>query len=148
MNPEPTLHQTPTPTPTFGQRLRALDRPLLTALVLVACLRPLFSIVGLNDVLGKPTTPLVLTALITLAWILLLGLVRRVREPLLLGVAAGMGYALATVALSAVLSPILTGELQGPPAQPIAIVPIFLFNAGWGAVCGVCALGLRRLRRG
>ncbi|CAM5454823.1 hypothetical protein GCM10010329_33580 [Streptomyces spiroverticillatus] len=145
MNPEPTLH--PAPPPTLGERLRALDRPLLAGLVLVACLRPLSSIVGLSDVLGKPATPLILTGLITLTWIVVLTR-RRVREPLLTGVAAGVGYALATVILSAVLSPILTGELQGPLAQPIAIVPIFLFNAGWGAVCGVCALGLRKLRRG
>ncbi|GAA2333018.1 hypothetical protein SVIO_107840 [Streptomyces violaceusniger] len=32
--------------------------------------RPLFSVTGLSDALGKPLTPLLLTAFISLAWIL------------------------------------------------------------------------------
>ncbi|MGY0058017.1 hypothetical protein ACWY4P_15905 [Streptomyces sp. LZ34] len=43
-------------------------------------------------------------------------------------------------------TPVLTGRLQGPLAHPIAIVPLFAVNALWGALCGVCAVGLRRMR--
>lgn len=125
--------------------IHRLNWPLVAGLTVVALVRPLFSITGLDDALGKPATPLVLTALISVAWILVAGLTR-VREPLLTLVAVGLAYAVASILLSAILSPILTGHLQGPPAMPIAVVPVLVTNAIWGAACGVLALGLRRLR--
>ncbi|MEV5437196.1 hypothetical protein AB0K80_14440 [Streptomyces sp. NPDC052682] len=132
-------------TPPLAARLRRLNRPMVAALTATALVRPLFSITGLSESLGKPATPLLLTVLITLAWVLAVGLTR-VPEPVLTTVAAGLGYALAALVLSAVLSPLLDGELRGPLAHPQAIVPLFLVNALWGAFCGVCALGVRRLR--
>lgn len=123
-----------------------LNWPLAAGLAVVALVRPLFSIVGLSDALGKPVTPLVLTVVISLVWILAVGL-SRVREPLLTLVVAGIGYALASLLLSAILSPILTGHLQGPVAQPLALIPLFVTNALWGLVCGALALGMQRLRR-
>jgi hypothetical protein len=80
----------------------------VAALTAVALLRPLFSVVGLSESLGQPATPLVLTAVISLVWILVVGL-SGVREPVLTLVAAGVAYGLATMVLSAILSPILTG---------------------------------------
>lgn len=127
--------------------IHRLNWPLVAGLAVVALVRPLFSITGLSDALGKPATPVVLTVLISLAWILAAGLTR-VREPLLTLVAAGLGYAVASILLSAILSPILTGHLQGPLAAPIALVPVLITNVIWGAVCGALALGLRRMRRG
>ncbi|MFD5126881.1 hypothetical protein [Streptomyces olindensis] len=135
---------TDTPLP-LAQRLRGLNRPLVIALTAVALVRPLFSVTGLSEALGKPLTPVVLTLAITLTWILAVGL-SRVREPLLTLLAAGVMYALATLVLSGVLSPLLTGKLQGPLAQPMAIIPLILINLVWGAFCGACAIGLRRMR--
>ncbi|NGO12070.1 hypothetical protein G5C60_31825 [Streptomyces sp. HC44] len=129
----------------LAERLRGLNWPLVTALTATALLRPPFSIVGLSDALGKSATSLTLTVFITLTWILAVGL-SRVREPFLTLVTTGLAYAAAALVLSAALSPVLTGELQGPLAHPQAIVPLFLVNAVWGAVCGVCAVGLRRVR--
>jgi hypothetical protein len=129
----------------IAQRLRGLNRPLVAALTAVALVRPLFSVAGWSEALGKPLTPVILTLAITLTWVLAVGL-SRVREPLLTLVATGVAYALAALVLSAVLSPLLTGKLQGPLAQPQAIVPLFLVNAAWGAFCGACAIGLRRMR--
>jgi hypothetical protein len=129
----------------IARRLRGLNRPLVVALTAVALIRPLFSVAGLSETLGKPLTPVILTVAITLTWILAVGL-SRVPEPLLTPVAAGVAYALAVLVLSAVLSPLLTGRLQGPLAQPQAIIPLFAVNAAWGAFCGACAIGLRRLR--
>ncbi|PAZ16692.1 hypothetical protein CLM62_07105 [Streptomyces sp. SA15] len=131
--------------PPLAHRLRGLNRPMVAALTAIALVRPLFSITGLSDALGKPLTPVLLTVVITLTWILAVGLTR-VPEPLLTPVAAGVAYALAALVGSAVLSPVLTGELQGPLAQPYAIVPLFLVNAAWGAFCGICAIGVRRMR--
>ncbi|WP_206314728.1 hypothetical protein [Streptomyces coryli] len=120
--------------------------PLVAGLAAFALIRPLFSIAGWSDALGKPATPLILTAVISVVWI---GVTARsrVREPVLQLVAAGIGYALASTLLAAVLSPILEGELQGPLTNPIALVMVCLTNAAWGAVCGVLAQALRsRLR--
>jgi hypothetical protein len=125
--------------------MTSLNWPLVAALTAVALTRPLASVIGLGDALGKPATPLILTAAISLVWILVAGL-GRVREPMLTLVAAGVGYGLAAILLSAILSPILTGRLQGPLANPVAIVPILVTNAVWGVCCGACAMGLRRLR--
>lgn len=126
--------------------LKRLNWPLVAALAVVALVRPLFSIVGLTETLGKPVTPIVLTVVISATWVLAVGL-SRVSEPLLTLVATGLAYAVAAVVLSAVLSPILTGELQGPIVNPFGLVAMFVTNAIWGALCGVLAMGLQRLRR-
>jgi hypothetical protein len=131
--------------PPIVQRLRGLRWPLVAVLAAVALLRPLFSIVRLSDSLGKPATPLLLTAAISLIWTLAVGL-SRVPEPLLTLVTAGVAYALAVLVLSAPLSLILDGELKGPLATPQAIVPLLVVNGLWGAVCGAGAMGLRRMR--
>jgi hypothetical protein len=124
-----------------------LNWRLVAVLAAVALVRPIFSIVGLSDSLGKPATPLILTGAISLVWILAAGL-GRISDPLPTLVAAGMTYALAATVLSGILSPILTGSLQGPLAAPLGIISVFIVNAAWGAACGACAIGLRRLRRG
>ncbi|MER7481939.1 hypothetical protein ABTX60_30630 [Streptomyces sp. NPDC126510] len=129
----------------IGRRLRGLNWPLVAALTAVALVRPLFSIAGWSEALGKPLTPVILTLGITLTWIVAAG-ISRVRDPLLTLVVTGVTYALAALVLSAILSPLLTGKLQGPLAQPQAIVPLFLVNAAWGAFCGACAIGMRRAR--
>ncbi|MEU9605144.1 hypothetical protein [Streptomyces sp. NPDC048057] len=127
------------------QRLRALPWPLIGVLTLVALIRPLFSTAGLSEALGKPATPLVLTAAISLVWIGAVAL-RPVHDPLLTLVATGVTYAVAAVVLSAVLSPILSGQFEGPLTRPYAIVPMLLVNALWGAICGALAMALRRMR--
>jgi hypothetical protein len=125
--------------------LHRLNWRLVAVLTAVALVRPVFSIVGLADALGRPATPLILTGAICLVWILAVGL-SRVPAPLPTLVAAGLLYALAAIVLSGILSPILTGTLQGPLAAPQGIIPVFIVNAAWGAACGACAIGLRRLR--
>lgn len=134
-----------TPVPPRTPLLQRLNWPLVIGLTAIALIRPLMSIAGLDDALGKPATPLVLTALISLTWILVVGL-SRVREPVMTLVAVGVAYGLMAIVISGILSPILTGHLQGPLATPIAIIPLFVTNAVWGAVCGALALGLRRVR--
>lgn len=144
-NPRNTPNPMVTPGPPRTPLLQRLNWPLVIGLTAIALIRPLMSIVGLDDAIGKPATPLVLTALISLAWILVVGL-SRVREPVLTLVAVGIGYGLMAIVISGILSPILTGHLEGPLATPIAIIPVFVTNAIWGAVCGAVALGLQRVR--
>ena len=125
--------------------LRRINWPLVAGLSVVALVRPLFSIAGLSDAFGRPATPLALTAAISLVWILSVGL-SRVREPLLTLVAAGLGYGVASILLSAIVSPLLTGHLEGPIARPIAIIPALAVNAIWGVICGALALALQHAR--
>jgi hypothetical protein len=63
-------------------------------------------------------------------------------------VVVGLTYAVLSMLLAAVLSPLLTGEAQGPLANPVAIVPVLLTNAVWGALAGLLALAVRRARDG
>lgn len=130
---------------TLSTLIARLNWPLVLGLAALALIRPLFSIVGLSDALGKPGTPLVLTATITLTWALVVGL-NQVREPVVTLVASGLAYAVMVIGLSAVLSPILTGELQGPLAMPLAIIPLLVTNALWGVAAGGLALLIRGLR--
>ncbi|MFE4670600.1 hypothetical protein ACFRI7_37160 [Streptomyces sp. NPDC056716] len=139
------MNTLPRPALPLSQRVRGLNWTLVGVLTAVALVRPLFSVAGLSDVLGKPATPLILTAGISLTWILVVGL-RRDLEPLLTLIAAGVVYALAVTVLSAILSPLILGRLEGPLARPYAIVPLLLTHIMWGAVCGALALAVRSLR--
>ncbi|GHB74844.1 hypothetical protein GCM10010377_76630 [Streptomyces viridiviolaceus] len=128
-----------------GPLSRRLHWPMVIGLALFALIRPIFSIAGWSEVLGKPATPLILTAVISVVWIAVVGF-SRVREPLLQLLATGICYAIASTLLAAVLSPVLEGELQGPITNPIALVMVCLTNVVWGGLCGVCAWGLQRRR--
>lgn len=122
---------------------RSLPWPLVIALGTFALVRPLLSITGLADDWGRPATPLVATAVITLVWVLAV-VVTRQPEPVRTLVAAGLVYAVLSVALSGILSPILEGDLQGPLTDPFALVSVAVVNAVWGAVAGVVALPFTR----
>ncbi len=124
--------------------LKHLHWPLILGLGALALVRPLMSVVGLMDAIGKPTGPLLVTVAISAAWVLAVGL-SRVARPVLTLVLAGVIYGALSMLLSAVLSPVLTGELQGPLANPIAIGPVLLINAVWGALAGALALGIQRV---
>ncbi|MGO1320278.1 MAG: hypothetical protein ACTII7_04265 [Galactobacter sp.] len=64
------------------------------------------------------------------------------------GVFVGLTYAVLAMLISAVVSPILDSQLNGPLANPIAIVPMLAVNAGWGLLAGALALLVRpRMRQ-
>lgn len=125
---------------------RDLDWRLVVGLGSLALVRPVVSIVGHQTGFTDPWwVPVLITVAVTVVWVLAVG-TGSSRRPVLTLVGAGLVYAVLSTVLSGILSPILTGELQGPLAMPLAIVPLLLFNAGWGALAGVMALGVQRLR--
>jgi hypothetical protein len=126
--------------------LTTISWPLAAGLALLALVRPAFSISGADELLGRPLTPILLTVLISLVWILAAGL-GRIRSPFLTLLAAGALYAVASTALSAIASPLLTGELQGPLVNPFALVSVLVVNLLWGAATGGLAWLLDRTRR-
>lgn len=129
------------------EHLKSISWPAATALGLFALVRPLLSITGAMDQLGRPVTPIVATVGISVVWILVAGLSRRVRSPVATLAAAGVVYSAATIVLSGILSPILTGHLQGPLAVPYGIIPMTLVNVVWGLAAGALALVLRQALR-
>ncbi len=126
--------------------LKDVHWPLALALGALALIRPLIRIVGTQlGAVEPPAVAVLVTLGISLVWIGVVGLTR-VARPVLTLVCAGLVYAVLSILLSGVLSPVLTGELQGPLATPVAIVPVLAVNAAWGAVAGLLALALQRVR--
>lgn len=126
---------------------KRLQWPLVVGLGALALIRPLLNIVTEQVEGVDVAAPILATIGISLVWVAAVGLFR-VGQPVLTLVCAGLVYAVLSIVLSGVLSVTLAGELQGPLARPIAIVPVLLTNAVWGALAGVLALGLQRLRAG
>jgi hypothetical protein len=126
-------------------QLEQLHWPLIVGLGALALLRPLLSIVGLMEGLGRPLGPLLVTALISLAWLVIV-VMSNVRRPLLTLVWTGITYGLFAMLLSALLSPILHGQLMGPLTNPLAAISVLLTNAIWGGAVGLVALAVQRVR--
>jgi hypothetical protein len=130
------------------ERLKNLHWPLVLGLGALALVRPLIRIIidpaGMAD---APALAVTVSLLISVVWIAVVGWTN-VAHPVLTLICAGLVYGAASIVLSAVLSPIITGELRGPLAMPFTIVPVLLTNAIWGLVTGLLALLVRRVRAG
>lgn len=118
-------------------------KTLIIVLAVIACVRPIMSILGLTERIGQPTASLSATAVITLVWIAA-AVFARIRRPAVVLMFTGIVYGLLAIVLSAILSPILTGHLQGPITNPFAIVSMLVTNAIWGIITGLLAIVLMR----
>lgn len=118
---------------------------LILGLGALALIRPLLNIVGLMDGLGRPLGPLLLTGLISLAWLVIVVL-SNVGQPVLTLIWTGIAYGVFAILLSAILSPILDGALRGPLTNPIAAISVLVTNAIWGGAVGLVALAVRQGR--
>ncbi|PDP87543.1 hypothetical protein CQJ94_10835 [Glycomyces fuscus] len=116
---------------------------LVLGLGALALLRPLLGVTGAAEALDcSPFLQLGVTALVTAAWVTAV-LVARVPRPLLTLVHTGLAYAVFSTVLSAVLSPIMLGELRGPLTSPFGFVAVLALNALWGLAAGAVAVGVR-----
>jgi hypothetical protein len=126
--------------------IKALNWPLILGLGALALIRPLVNIIEHQaGVDSGSITPIAITAGISVIWIAAAGLTK-VRQPLLTLVFAGLAYGVFSMVLSAIVSPILLGRLEGPFANPIAIVPVLITNLVWGAITGALAMLIQRAR--
>jgi len=130
----------------YMHKLKHLHWPLIIGMGALALIRPVMNITGLMEGLGRPFGPLLITVLISLAWLLIVVLLD-VREPLLTLFFTGLIYGVFALLISAILAPMLTGQLMGPITSPVAIVAVLLTNAIWGAFVGLCALALQAVTR-
>lgn len=128
-------------------RLNQLHWPLIIGMGALALIRPLMSITGLLERLGRPSGPLLVTVLISVVWLAIVVFVS-VREPLLTLIFTGISYGVFAILISAILSPMLTGTLAGPITNPFAMVAVLITNAIWGAIVGLLAVGIQRLLSG
>lgn len=119
-------------------KLNQLHWPLIIGMGALALIRPFINLTGLMDRLGRPFGPLLVTALISLAWLVIV-VTSRVRRPVLTLVCTGLAYGVFAIVLSAILSPILRGELMGPLTNPFALVSVLITNAIWGGAVGLVA---------
>lgn len=106
----------------------------------------LWPLTGLTGVLGTGAPrALVIVAVTAVVWIAVVG-VGRVPRPVLTLTLTGVAYGLVAHAVG-LLVPVL-GGLGGPVDGAFAwtIVPALLSNAFWGALAGLAAAGVQRLR--
>lgn len=123
-----------------------LSLPLIVGLGAIAMIRPIMKMTGLMDLIGQQFGSILMTVLISLAWLIIV-IMKKVTDPVRTLVLAGVAYALFAIIVSGVMSPILTGHLQGPLTNPFAFVSVFITNAIWGLIVGVIAQGIRKGRR-
>ncbi len=117
--------------------------PLILGLSALAMVRPLMSILGWLEAIGQPTASIAVTLIISAVWLVVV-LSLRVHRPLVTLTWVGVGYGFLAIILSAVLSPLITGHLQGPITNPFAIVSVLITNGGWGLLVGSLAALIRR----
>lgn len=119
-------------------KLKQLHWPLIIGLGALALVRPVMSITGLLDFLGRPLAPIAVTLAISLLWLVIV-IGARIRRPLLTLVCVGVTYGVFAILLSAILSPLLTGALTGPSTTMAATIAVLITNAIWGGIIGVVA---------
>lgn len=123
-------------------RFNQLHWPLIVGMAALAFIRPFMNITGMMDLIGRPSGPILMTLLISAAWLAIVVL-SSVREPVLTLTCTGVVYGLFAFLLGAILSPLLTGELSGPIANPFilpfAVAAILVTNALWGLAIGLVA---------
>jgi hypothetical protein len=119
--------------------------PLILGLAAFALIRPVLSMTGLSEWLGQSVTSILTTLLISVVWLVVV--VRaQVPQPLSTLVWVGVSYGVFAILLSAVFSPLLSGQWQGPATNPLAIVSVLITNAIWGLIVGVVAMAWMRVR--
>ena len=123
--------------------MRDLRWPLIIGLGLCGLVRPVLSITGALDLPpGKPWTPLLVTLLLAVLWVLV-AVRLKVRRPVLTLTLAGVVYGLAAILLNLALQPLLASA-EWIPIQGYVAIPAW--NALQGAVLGLIAAGLLRTR--
>jgi hypothetical protein len=128
------------------EKLNHLHWPLIMGLGALGLIRPLMNVTGLMEALGRPFGPVLITVLISLAWLAIVVLVR-VRDVLLTLICTGLTSGVLVILISAIVSPIVMGQLSGPITSPVAIIAVLFSDAIWGALVGLCALAIQALVR-
>jgi hypothetical protein len=114
---------------------------VIAGLAALALLWPLSGLTGLFGT-GAPRA-LTIVGITAVVWIAVVGL-GRVPRPVLTLTLTGVAYGLVTVLLG-LLVPAL-GGFGGPSGAAWTMIPELFMNAFWGALAGLAAAGVQRLR--
>lgn len=111
-----------------------------------ALIRPAISILGVYDsgLITKPTGPVVSTMLIAVVWITA-AIIYRVKDPIKTLALAGVAYSILAIALNIALNAANYGDAEPIPIP--GLISMIVFEAIFGAICGLIALGTLRLRK-
>lgn len=120
-----------------------VNLPLAIGLASLALIRPLMSMLGLLEKIGQPAASISVTILISVIWIGAVA-VFRVENALKTLLYAGVIYGIFAILISAIVSPIMTGQLQGPLTNPFAVVGVLVTNAVWGIFTGLIAAAVQK----
>ncbi|WP_019856191.1 hypothetical protein [Actinopolyspora mortivallis] len=115
---------------------------VIAILAVVGLLQPALGLLGVYGLLGRPWGPLLVALAIAVCWVAVV-VVRRVPRPLPTLVLVGGIYGVLAVVLEQVL--LLYTGYRTPSGG--AMVSAVLSNLVWGALLGLIALGLIRLRQ-
>ncbi len=118
---------------------------LILGLGALALIRPVMKMTGIMEWIGQAFGSILMTVLISLAWLVIV-LAKRVSSPVTVLVGAGLSYAVFAIVLSGIASPLIDGKLQGPLTNPLAVVSVLATNAIWGLLMGAIAKALSRKR--
>ncbi|NUR73772.1 MAG: hypothetical protein HOU81_23410 [Hamadaea sp.] len=131
----------------FTEGLRRLPWPLILGLGGLALVHPLISVTGMDDTLGEAVTHLGVLAAISVIWIAVVGL-SRVERPVLTLTAAAAAYGVIELAMGSVVGIFADDPSAGlnPALLGFALIPVLLTNGIWGAVTGLIALLVQRMR--
>ncbi|MFB5662978.1 hypothetical protein [Alteribacillus sp. HJP-4] len=116
--------------------------PLIIFLACTALLRPLLSMTGALEAIGQPQASIIITILITVVWIIAAS--KKSSHPIRTLMLTGFCYGVLAILISAIMSPMITGTLQGPLKNPFAVVSVLITNIVWGLAAGVIASLARR----
>lgn len=130
---------------TNGNVYKILNWKLIATLSIIALVRPLMSILGISDAIGKPVASITTTIIISIVWITTV-YIKRDSQPMLTLFFVGISYGILAIIISGILSPILAGHLQGPLTNPFAIVSVLVTNAIWGLITGLIASVLLKVK--
>lgn len=123
----------------LNREVQKTDLSLILVLGAIALIRPLSRITGIIDIFGnRARGSLLMTLIVSGIWIFIV-VKNKFENPVSTLVYAGLSYGVFSIILSGILSPILTGRLQGPLVFPPAIFIILILNIIWGFITGVIA---------
>ncbi|MFS0658919.1 hypothetical protein AB1L07_08795 [Niallia alba] len=126
---------------------KKLNWGVITTLSFIALIRPVMSMLGISEAIGKPVASITATIIISLVWIIAV-VFRQEPQPIKTLIFVGIGYGILAIVISGIFSPILTGHLQGPLTNPFAIISVLMTNAIWGVITGIIAYAVLKIKRG
>ncbi|MBZ2194909.1 hypothetical protein [Occultella gossypii] len=127
------------------EELKSLNWPFILGLGALGLVGQLGHLIGVANAMGEAPFAIVHAAVVSVAWIVLVGFSTN-KTPILTSVLAAMAYGVYTIVIGATVLPITTGGFESLSTMAIAILPVIGTNAAWGLITGLIARGIQTMR--